>query len=91
MWFLLPLAAVAGAGLYELLRPATKQAVVQFTSNTAIYDSSEAALKKAGIDYEAFTDGYSSWLMVKPSDRERAVPLIISAAQLLSPSQRANR
>jgi hypothetical protein len=79
MWILNALVgAVVGTVAYELLRPSPKSAVAQFTSNEKVYNASEAALKRAGIDYEASTDGSNSWLMVREKDRPAAVRAILA-------------
>lgn len=82
MWILNALVgAVVGVVGYEILKPSPKSAVAQFTSNEKIYNASEAALKRAGIDYEAHTDGSNSWLMVREKDRGAAVQAILTAVK----------
>lgn len=81
MWLLFPLAAVAGAGLYELLRPSPKTGVVQFTQDIRMVNANEAALKAAGIDYVVKNDGMNIWILVSESNRPKAVELVISSAR----------
>lgn len=81
MWLLLPFAAAAGAGLYELLRATPKSEVVQFTTNAKLLDVNERGLKAAGIDYEMNTDGVNTWIMVKPKDRTAAVQVVLATAR----------
>lgn len=82
MWYLIPAAAVLGAGLYEIIRPAAKTEVVQFTPNPKVADLSARALNGAKVDYEMFTDGVNSWIMVKPSDRTAAVQAVKAVLQV---------
>lgn len=82
MWLLLPIAALAGAGLYELIRPAAKTGVVQFTPSIQIINKNEAALKNAGIDYEVKNDGTNMWILVREADRDRAVKIVRSSVGL---------
>ena len=81
MWYLLPIAAVAGAAIYEILRPTPKSEVVQFTNNEKLIDASERALKAAGIDFDIHTDGVNRWIMVRPQDRTAAVQVVIAVAK----------
>jgi hypothetical protein len=76
---LLPLAAAAGAGIYELLRPAPKTALVLYTQNSKLVDQIDIALQKANIDHEVLTDGISGWIQVKEADRGRAVQMVQAA------------
>jgi hypothetical protein len=82
MWPLIPLAAAAGAAIWELLlRPAIKSEVVQFSSNPKIVEINSRALDGAQIPYDIFTDGTNSWIMVKPGDRTTAVQVVRLSAQ----------
>lgn len=81
MWLLIPLAAALGGAVWELvLRPAEKSEVVQFTPNMKLIDVSRRALNGANIEYDVFTDGTNSWIMVKPGDRTAAVKVVAASA-----------
>ena len=73
MWFLIPVFAAAGAGLWELVRPAAKTEVILYTSNVKIIDGASKNLTAKGIDHDVFTDGVNNWISVKPADRPAAI------------------
>jgi len=81
MWALIPFIAAAGAGIWELVRPAAKSEVVQFTTNPKLIDVNDKALTGANISHDVFTDGSNSWIMVKPSDRTAAVQVVMASAK----------
>lgn len=78
MWIFLPLAAAAGVGLYELLRPAPLSEVIG-TSIVAVDKTGDWVIRtatdeldKAGIAYQHYTSGDKQWLQVKQKDYAEA-------------------
>lgn len=82
MWGLLgPLLGIgAGIGIHELfIKSEPLSEVVQFTTSEKLIQMNSAGLTAANIKHEVNTDGSNSWIMVKPSDRTRAVGIVRQA------------